>query len=162
MRNIVRLAITVVAVTALATFGPAKVPAAAGAIPVGVVPHGPPGSWSLAWSDEFSGTRLDLRKWQPNWLGGDSTSSTAPVNTAELSCYDPRQVTESGGALHLAAVKRPCRSWHYASGLVETAKTFQFTYGYAEARMFLPPASVFGACTNWPAFWVNGNDGAPI
>jgi len=138
MRNIVRLAITAVAVTALASFGSAKVPAAAGATPVGAVPHGPPGSWSLAWADEFSGSSVDLRKWQPNWLGGDTTSSTPPVNTVELSCYDPRQVTESGGALHLAAVKRSCLRWQYASGLVNTAKTFQFTYGYAEARMFLP------------------------
>ncbi|MGZ4747632.1 MAG: glycoside hydrolase family 16 protein [Oryzihumus sp.] len=161
MRNVVRLAITAVAVTALAIYGPAQVPAAARATPVGVVPHGPPGSWTLAWADEFSGTSVDQHKWQPNWLGVTNTISTPPVNTAELSCYDPHQVTVSAGAVHLAAVRRSCLGWQYASGLLNTAKTFNFTYGYAEARMFLPHTAA-GACTNWPAFWLNGHDGNPI
>ena len=162
MRRLALLAVAALVLASLATCSRPEAPLPARTPRSTVVPHGPSGTWALHWTDEFDGTSLDLGKWQPNWGGATSSSVTKPVNTAELSCYDPRQVTESGGALHLTAVKRPCLKWQYASGLVETARTFQFTYGYAEARMYLPASDVFGACTNWPAFWVNGNDGAPI
>ncbi|HEX8970919.1 glycoside hydrolase family 16 protein [Oryzihumus sp.] len=162
MRRAVHLAAAVLLVSALATCSQPSTPGAGRAAPQSApVPHGPSGRWALHWADEFNGTSVDLGKWQPNWFGARNTSVTKPVNKAELSCYDPRQVTESGGALHLTAVQRTCLSWQYASGLVSTVRTFQFTYGYAEARMVLP-AGALGACTNWPAFWVNGNDGAPI
>ncbi|MGZ4742622.1 MAG: glycoside hydrolase family 16 protein [Oryzihumus sp.] len=162
MRRLAHLVVAAVLVTAAASCSHPNTPRAAVAPPSTPAPHGPSGTWALHWADEFDGSSVDLGKWQPNWGGASNSSVTKPVNTAELSCYDPRQVTESGGALHLTAVKRPCLKWQYASGLVETARTFQFTYGYAEARMFLPASDVFGACTNWPAFWVNGNEGAPI
>ena len=52
-----------------------------------------PGTWRLAWQDEFDGSALDLTKWRPNWLAGSDTAVTKPINSAELSCADPAQVS---------------------------------------------------------------------
>ncbi len=127
-------------------------------------PLGPGGSWNLKFADEFDGSSLDLSKWRPNWLAGSDTARTPPVNSAELSCYDPAQVRVSGGMLHLTAerlssprsgcVLRNGSSASYASGLVQTNSDYRFTYGYVEARMFLPGPS--SRPENWPAFWTNG------
>ena len=114
----------------------------------------------LLFDDEFNGTSLDLSKWQPNWLGASNASITKPVNTEELSCYAPSQVTEPGdGYLHLNAARRSCKAsngvtYSMASGLVETRKHFTFTYGYMEARIWLPTGT--SATKNWPAFWAAG------
>jgi beta-glucanase (GH16 family) len=115
-------------------------------------------------SDEFNGTALDLTKWRANWLGTANGSITKPVNTAEESCYDPAQVSESGGYLHLKAVDRSCPAsngvtYPYASGLVETRDHFTFTYGHMEARVWFPPGS--GAAQNWGAFWAYGTGTFP-
>ena len=84
-------------------------------------PVGVSGSWKLKWSDEFNGSSLDTSKWEPNWLGGSTTAITKPINGNEQSCYDPAQVSESGGSLKLTAVARSCRAsngstYSYASG----------------------------------------------
>jgi beta-glucanase (GH16 family) len=130
-------------------------------------PHGATGSWTLAFDDEFDGTSLDLSKWRPNWLSGSDTGVTKPVDDAELSCYDPRQVSVAGGALALTAEARRCTAsngvtYPYASGLVESRHDYTYTYGFAEARMLLPANTdgsrgAVGSCgPNWPAFWING------
>jgi len=103
--------------------------------------------------EEFNGTALDLATWQPNWLGSNNAAITKPVNTQEGSCYDPKQVSVSGGALHLSAVARSCLGWPYASGLVNTRQHFTFRYGYIEARVWLPGGN---STLNWPAVWANG------
>ena len=115
---------------------------------------------ALLFDDEFNGKALDLSKWQPNWLGATNATITKPVNSEELSCYDPHQVTEPGdGRLHLNAVRRSCHAangvtYSMASGLVETRKHFTFTYGYLEARIWLPTGT--SQTMNWPAFWAAG------
>jgi beta-glucanase (GH16 family) len=112
----------------------------------------------VVWRDDFSGSTLDLTKWQPNWLGAGNTSITPPVNSAEASCYDPAQVSVSGGLLHLRAVERGCtdshgRHYSYASGLVNSRAHFTFTHGTLRARVWLP-----GTVTaeNWPSVWADG------
>jgi beta-glucanase (GH16 family) len=124
----------------------------------------PPAAHEL-FRDDFNGSTLDTSKWRPNWLAGSDDTVTKPVNSAELSCYDPAQVSVSGGYLHLNAVDRPCRAsngvtYPYASGLVESADHFTFTYGRVEARIFIPANS--GAAANWPAFWANGTGTWPV
>ena len=52
------------------------------------------------------------------------------------------------------------RTYPYASGLVESAHDFTFTYGRMEARIWLPPGS--GQAHNWPAFWANGTGTWPV
>jgi len=112
----------------------------------------------VVWRDDFNGTSLDLTKWQPNWLGSSNSSITPPVNSAEASCYDPAQVSVSGGYLHLRAAQRSCtdmygRHYSYASGLVNSRAHFTFTHGTIKARVWLP-----GNVTaeNWPAVWADG------
>jgi hypothetical protein len=121
-------------------------------------------SESVLFEDRFDGTALDTRKWRPNWLAGNDTAVTKAVNAREQSCYDPRQVSVGGGVLRLRAAARPCVAnngtlYPYASGLVETAHDFTFTFGRAEARIWLPPGS--GPIRNWPAFWANGTGAHP-
>jgi beta-glucanase (GH16 family) len=77
---------------------------------------------------------------------------------------DPAQVGVSGGTLALTAVQRPCTAnngatYGYASGLVNTYHSFTFTYGYVEARIFLPAAG--GTAANFPAFWADGTGDWP-
>ncbi len=130
----------------------------------GVRPHGNiTGDWALVWHDEFDGSALDLTKWRPNWFGASSTSITEPVNTLEINCYDPAQVSVSGGTLQLTAVattqpnckKKDGSQALYASGLVMSDGRYNFTRGFVEARIWLPPSAA-AAPQNWAAFWTNG------
>jgi beta-glucanase (GH16 family) len=72
----------------------------------------------------------------------------------------------SGGALHLTAVAEQNTdsngTFSYASGVVTTMAPdypwtdpahFSFTYGYMEARIWLPGS---GVLADWPAFWAHG------
>jgi beta-glucanase (GH16 family) len=113
----------------------------------------------VLFEDQFDGPTLDLSKWQPNWLAGNNTTITKPVNSREASCYDPAQVTVGDGRLRLSAAARSCRAsngttYKYASGLVNTRQHFTFTYGRVEARVYIAPGT--GAMQNWPAVWANG------
>ena len=84
------------------------------------------------------------------------------MNSLEDGCYDPRQVTVAKGELDLTAIAKPesCAgiTRPFASGLVNTDSTFRFTYGYAEARIWLQTGPGL-----WPAWWTDGqswpNDG---
>lgn len=105
----------------------------------------------MVFSDEFDEHQLDAKKWRPNWLGPDDKVVTKPVNVEEVSCYDPSQVRIADGELRLVAEQRTCSKWGYASGLIQTDRRFNFTYGYAEARMWMPKGAGV-----WPAFWLNG------
>ncbi|MBK7579301.1 MAG: family 16 glycosylhydrolase [Myxococcales bacterium] len=51
-------------------------------------------------------------------------------------------------------VKKDGSKAAYASGLVMSDGRYNFTYGFVEARMWLPPGT--GTPENWAAFWVNG------
>ncbi len=101
---------------------------------------------TVLFDDQFNGTKLDKTKWRPNWLGSSDTAVTKPVNTQEQSCYDPAQVAEGFGVLVLSAAQRLCPAnngitYPYASGMVETAHDFLFTYGRLEARIWVAPGS---------------------
>lgn len=138
-----------IAAATLTLFFLATTPVAA-AVPQ---PNGIGGTWELQFQDEFDGNSLDLSKWRPNWLGSSDTAITKPINGLEKSCYDPKQVSLTNGELHLTAEKRTCNSWQYASGLIQSNGKFNFTYGYAEARMWLPAGAGL-----WPAFWTDGQN----
>jgi len=107
--------------------------------------------------DEFdSGTS----KWQRNWRMGNDTSISPPANKSyEAACWDPRNTFTAGGRLVMRAEQRSCtdafgRTWAYATGGASTGG-WNFTYGYAEARINLP-ADASGRIANFPAFWING------
>ncbi len=113
----------------------------------------------LMFRDDFAGSVLNTQKWQPNWLGPSNTAVTAPVNGAEASCYDPREVSVVNGMLRLHAASKACTApngitYPYASGLVNSRDHFTFTYGHMEARVWLPGTT--SETSNWPAFWSDG------
>ncbi len=128
-------------------------------------PLGVSGSWTLRFDDEFNGARLDTRMWQPNWLGTSHKMITAPPNSHDINCVAPQQVSVRGGVLILAATRRTCRAsngvmYRYASGLVSTHRSFTFTFGYLEARVYIP--SRRGHPVNFPAFWADGTGRWPL
>jgi beta-glucanase (GH16 family) len=128
----------------------------------------PPGTqWHLIFEDNFKGKALDTSKWTPGWFGKGITS---PVNNDEKACYDSTQVTVPGdGYLHLTldARQSTCKgSIHPYTGALVSSNPhdgiaghpgFQFTYGYIEFRVYLPPSSV-GVIANWPAMWTDGQN----
>ena len=123
-------------------------------------PAGDPGDWKLTFDDEFGGTSLDTAKWSTGWL---ASGITGPVNSTEEECYDPAQVTESEGSLNLSLITKSesCGIAHpvYASGMVNTSGKFSYTYGFLQARVWLPavtgePAKI----ANWPAVWTDGKN----
>jgi beta-glucanase (GH16 family) len=118
------------------------------------------GKWDLLFNDEFNGSAVDLTRWRPNWLGPNDTATSKPINSAEVSCYDPQQTTVANGELTFTAVARPCNGYSYASGLVESNGKFNFTYGYMEAGIWLNGngSSIY----NWPAFWADGTGKWPV
>jgi beta-glucanase (GH16 family) len=124
-----------------------------------VAPVGVPGSWTPTFADEFDGAALDTTRWSTGWFGD---GVTGPVRTTEPACYDPAQVQLPGdGTLHIALVGKAqtcsgtVRPW--STGLITTNGKFSYTYGAAEARMYLP-ADGSGQPINWPAFWANGQN----
>jgi beta-glucanase (GH16 family) len=164
-RSITGFAVSALAIAALAfggvlVAGPSSADAATARTgpalrSAGPRPRGVPGAWRLRFSDEFRGSRLNTHKWQPGWFG---SGITPPVNAYEQQCYARAQVHVTGSTLNLTATARPCRvrgrRYAFRSGMVTTRRSFAFTYGVMEARIFLPGAR--GRIVNWPAFWGDG------
>lgn len=128
---------------------------------------GPAGTSSLAFCDDFTGNAgemVNLNKWRPNKLGSDTQKTTA-YNGDMQNCEDPAQVKLDGqGSVQLILDRNSssdCKlqsgggTAPYKSGLIESSDHYDFQYGYAEARMYMPGTS--SACYNWPGFWTDGN-----
>ncbi|HEX7459505.1 MAG TPA: glycoside hydrolase family 16 protein, partial [Acidimicrobiales bacterium] len=99
---------------------------------------------------------LDTSQWSTGWFGSGITTG---ASSSEQQCYDPSQVSVTGGVLNLSAVARAVTcggTVHpYASGMVTTDGKFSFTYGYMEARIWMPGN---GSIADWPAFWADGQN----
>ena len=117
---------------------------------------GAPGPWRLVFDSEFTGTSLDTSQWSTGWFGAGITKG---INSAEIECMDPSQVVVSGGALQLTAIHQSetCGgvTQPYTSGMVTTDGRFSFTYGYMEARIWMPGN---GSVADWPGFWADGQN----
>lgn len=114
-------------------------------------------SYQLVFDDEFDGTSLNTNSWNVGWYPG-SNGLSPPVNSAEQGDYGPSEVSVSGGYLNLSAVATQStangKTYNYQSGLIHSPG-YSYTYGYYEARIYLPPASS-GVIANWPAWWMDG------
>jgi hypothetical protein len=134
-----------------------------GTAPVGQPgPPGDPSSWHSIFDDEFNGTSLNTGDWSTGWYGN---GLTGPISTTdELQCYDPSHVVEGNGELdlNLTATPETCPTGsgpineQYDSGMITTNGKFDYTYGYMEARVWMPGTS---AVTDWPAVWAQGQAG---
>ena len=122
-------------------------------------PFGQSGAWDLIFEDTFEGSSLDTDKWKEDgyWWGvGGSTND----GNNEQQWYLPSQVSVSDGTLKLTAEPEDSthngRNYQYKSGCIITGPNvdsegtrFEFTYGYAEARIKVPKDQGL-----WPAFWL--------
>lgn len=130
-------------------------------------PSATPVGWKMVFEDNFS--TLDLQSaskgtWQPFYPWGSRTNET----NKELQYYvDPRAGGDSAaiqalapykienGVLAIRASKIPEKlraqsgGLGYASGLINTAGRFAFTYGSVEIRARMPQGRGL-----WPAFWL--------
>jgi beta-glucanase (GH16 family) len=123
------------------------------------MPAGVPGDWTLRFNSEFNGSRLDTAQWSTGWFGA---SISPPVNSQEDDCYDSAEVSEGGGVLSLSVAHQSenCGEQEdYAGSLVSTMGKFSFTYGFIQARVWLPgvPGNP-GQVANWPAVWAVGQN----
>lgn len=107
-----------------------------------------PSDYSLTWSDEFEGKRLDLNTWDyeignGNWGWGNN----------ELEYYTDENETVSNGMLTITAKAEETRvddkAYQYTSSRLVSRHKQYFTYGYMCARIRLPLGTGL-----WPAFWM--------
>jgi beta-glucanase (GH16 family) len=115
----------------------------------GVQPLGDPGGWHIILDDEFSQDgSLNTSLWTPYWFVNGGTQNGTVMEASNVSI--------SGGELDLtlAANKTGALVSSNPDDGVPGHVGFQFTYGYAEARIYLPGVS--GLAANWAAFWTDG------
>lgn len=106
----------------------------------------------VVWSDEFSGTSLDLGKWEPQ-IGDGCDINLCGWGNNELQWYKAENATVSDGTLKITAKKERVRSRQYTSARLRTKNLGDFTYGRFEARIKLPEGQGL-----WPAFWMLPTD----
>lgn len=118
--------------------------------------NGVAGSWKMVFDSEFNGSSLDPSQWSAGWYGSGITPG---VNSIEQDCMDPSLVNVSGGVLTLSAIAKQetCGgvTQPYASSIVTTNGKFSFTYGFMEAKIWMPGN---GSISDWPAFWAVGQN----
>jgi hypothetical protein len=135
------------------------------------VPPGPSwdrgGAWANVFQEGFSGHSLDSR-WSDTWWAGRQYGQN-PYYTA---CYEPGQVGESGGYLHMTLTHEPpdqratCVlkgqrvSLPYAGAIADTYTGFHFggTGIVAEEAKLRLPCTSRGEVIGWPAWWSHTND----
>lgn len=131
----------------------------------------PAGAWKAVFFDDFSGSALDRTKWRlgPIWAAAGDAHG---YNLSEKGWYEPGHAFLRDGNLVLKAEKvKGGENLPYTTGTVTTAPdkfgvtvgdkggwkkqpaTFQFTYGFVEARVKLPKGKGL-----WPAFWMLRSD----
>lgn len=118
------------------------------------IPLGLTGNWNLAFSDDFSSSTLNTSVWSPNWFGDGNTQNNTVMKNANVTVSNGNAnllLNGSSGGL-LSTNPHDYQPGHTG---------FQFTYGFLQARIYLPGAA--GQIANWPAFWTDGqnwpNDG---
>lgn len=107
-------------------------------------------TWSLSWSEEFSGNALDQTVWNydigtGNWGWGNN----------ELQYYtnSSQNLFLENGMAHIVARQQNFGTSNYTSARINTSNKFNFTYGRLEARIKLPMGQGL-----WPAFWLLGQN----
>ncbi|RED93406.1 family 16 glycosylhydrolase [Marinoscillum furvescens] len=107
---------------------------------------------NVVWSDEFSGSSLDLTKWNYQ-IGDGCAEGICGWGNNELQSYQEANVTVANGLLSITAKKERVKGSQYTSGRINTKSKGDFTYGRFEARIKLPDAHGL-----WPAFWMLPTD----
>jgi beta-glucanase (GH16 family) len=110
----------------------------------------------LLLDQEFDGTGLDAKIWYTCYPYAKRGTGCSNNPRMELEWYRSANVSVSGGFANLTALReRAHDGYPYTSGMIstggtpQTKATFAYRYGYAEARIKLPPGKGM-----WPAFWL--------
>lgn len=115
--------------------------------------------YQLVFSEEFDGNTLDTTKWNTEYLWGDELFINSEeqyyvdVKNDPNFGFDPFSV--SNGMLTIEAIRTPDNlkdkafGQPYLSGVITSYDSFQFTYGYVEARARAPYGQGL-----WSAFWL--------
>jgi beta-glucanase (GH16 family) len=127
-------------------------------------PVGIPGNWNMVMDSEFTGSSLPSQ-WATGWFGNGVTGGVG--GTSEADCYSPSDVTLPGdGTLHLNLTKTSSScdgvTQPYTTGLITTDPSdgrssgggFTYTYGVAEAKIYVPANGT--QLADWPSFWADG------
>jgi beta-glucanase (GH16 family) len=110
-------------------------------------PTGPPASaWNIVWSDEFSGTNIDLNTWVFEAGGGGWGNSELEFYTGR-----PQNAYVTNGLLHIVAQRETTNTYSYTSARMKTQGHFAKAYGRFEFRAKLPAGLGY-----WPALWMLG------
>ena len=107
------------------------------------------GEYSLVWSDEFNGSKVDESVWNYN-TGGNGWGNN------ELQYYTnrPENIRLVNGCLEIEARKEKYENREYTSARIYSKGKKSFLYGKMEARIKFP-----GGKGTWPAFWMMGEAG---
>jgi len=102
----------------------------------------------LVFEENFEGPNLNLSKWEY-----DLGNGVWGWGNGELEYYrkSKENVYIENNQLHIKAKVESYGNQEYTSGKITTKHTFQFTYGYVEAKIKIPIGKGI-----WPAFWMLG------
>jgi len=103
---------------------------------------------NLIWADEFSGSSLDLSKWQAQ-IGDGCAEGICGWGNNELQYYKAENAVVSNGMLSIISKRERVQAKSYTSARIRTRNLADFSYGRFEARIKLPAGSGL-----WPAFWM--------
>lgn len=106
--------------------------------------------YSLKWSDEFSGDKVDPNSWNFETGNGDNG-----WGNHELEYYtnSAKNVFISNGNLIIEARKESINGFNYSSSRMTTQNKKAFTFGRIDIRAKLPIAKGM-----WPALWMLGSN----
>lgn len=107
------------------------------------------GEYSLVWSDEFNGSKLDESVWNYNTGGGGWGN-----NESQYYTNRPENIRLVDGCLEIEARKEKYENREYTSARIYSKGKKSFLYGKMEARIKFP-----GGKGTWPAFWMMGESG---
>jgi hypothetical protein len=112
-----------------------------------------PGTWTLAFDDEFDGASLDTTKWTTMEGGGwgSTTCHTANVSVSSGNAVLTLASASSGGCICTGDGCAPAFGGSFSAG----SGSYNLPVGgYTEARVNFPGSG--NAIYNWPAWWTSG------
>jgi len=105
--------------------------------------------YTLVWSDEFSGSTLDLNTWNQE-IGNNSGWGN---NELEYYTNSPKNCFLSNGNLIIEARKEAMGGFNYSSTRMTTQNKKTFKFGRIDIRAKLPVSKGM-----WPALWMLGSN----
>ena len=118
------------------------------------------GAYTTIFAEDFTGSSLDQTKWSTGWFG---QTICGPINGAELAVYSNTHISVSGGYLNLLLTPTSSKAGYANTGACITTNPnagpsvgFQFQYGAAEARIYIPATADGTQAANWCAWWMDG------